>query len=271
MAGRDEHGVGHAPQQHAGRLADARLDAVDVVDPVLAPDGQHGLASRGRPAAPSARAAATAASSSGPGDGQQRRDRVHVAPRDVAVGELAVDAHAVERVLAEQVGPDHRARDQPAHGRVQAGGRDQLVGARGEQLAHVARVGQHAQRGRDPRPALRGDVVERLAQLAHDRALARPAVDEDERLVPVARHDVLERAPVDPAAAHDRDAVVRRVDARAAPARAAARRRPASPRGPARRAPATGAAPRRSAAPAPPSAAPRARAWEASSCSNSDS
>ena len=180
--------------------------------PYSRPDRQHGLPAAAVRRAQRARRGDRRVQLR-PRRGQQRRDRVHVAPRDVAVGELAVDAHAVEGVLAEQVRPDHRARDQPAHGRVQAGGGDQLVGARGEQLADVPRVGEHAQRGRDPRPALRGDVLQRLAQLAHDRALARPAVDEDERLVPVARDDVLERAPVDPAAAHDRDAVVRRVHA----------------------------------------------------------
>src|SRR5690606_37041406 len=96
-----QHAPGDAPQQHAGGLADAGLDEVDVADAVLLADALHGA-----PARPGG-GAVGGEQRGGVGGGlpgdvvEVGSDGVEEVRGDVGAGQLAVELGAVE-----VVGPD---------------------------------------------------------------------------------------------------------------------------------------------------------------------
>ena len=124
---------------------------------------------------------------------------------------------AVEAAGAQVGVVEDGAGDQPGHRGVEAGRGDEEVVAGAEDLDAAAGVGQHGQAGVEPLPrrqaALGRVAVDGRPQLAHDRALAGPAVDEDDPAGAVPGVQVVERDRVDAPAPHDAHGVVRQVEA----------------------------------------------------------
>ena len=112
--------------------------------------------------------------------------------------------------LADQIITQHRAAQKPRHRRVQARTRDEEVLVRAALLCHIGGIGQ------DGKPRAHAAKLCRIVcELARDRALSRPAVDELQSLGRVTREDVRHGVLVDAPAANDGNRVVRDVRAKA--------------------------------------------------------